>query len=141
MSITERPWRLSALAAEQGLLTAGALSKRAGVSERIIRRDLERLEQEGRRRRTFGGAASTSSQATAGVENEEAVAGSRPESFLGERFDVLIATSVNPKYDGRLLESISRRNIPIIAESMAIQDEESVVAVDNYQAGLDMGRW
>ena len=36
---------------------------------------------------------------------------------------------------------MARKDIPIIAESLAIQDEESVVAVDNYQAGMDMGRW
>ena len=141
MSVTNRLERITALVEEHGFLTVGELSKLCGVSEMTIRRDLDRLDTENRIRRTFGGAASLSSQAAAGAEDVEPLLTSKPESFLVDRVDVLIATSVNPKYDGRLLESISRRNIPIIAESMAIQDEESVVAVDNYQASLDMGRW
>ena len=60
---------------------------------------------------------------------------------LGILLDVLIATSVNPKHDGALLQRIAKNNIPIIAESQAIRPGETVVAVDNYQAGLDLGHW
>ncbi len=140
MSINERLERIIELIDEHGFLTVGELSKLCGVSEMTIRRDLDRLEKEVRIRRTFGGAASLSVPPAAGQEGEEPAQASRPESLLVDRIDVLIVTSVNPKYDGRLLESISRRNIPIIAESTVIQDEESVVAVDNYQASLDLGR-
>jgi DeoR/GlpR family transcriptional regulator of sugar metabolism len=139
MNATNRLGKIIALIEEHGFLTVGELSKLCDVSEMTIRRDLDRLEKEGRIRRTFGGAAPLSGPLTAGQESEEPALASRPESLV-DRIDVLIATSVNPKYDGRLLESISRRNIPIIAESMAIQDEESVVAVDNDQASLDLGR-
>ncbi len=140
MSINERLERIIELIDEHGFLTVSELSKLCDVSEMTIRRDLDRLEKEGRIRRTFGGAASLSGPFTAGQESVEPTQAARPESFLADRIDVLIVTSVNPKYDGRLLESITRRNIPIIAESTVIQDEESVVAVDNYQASLDLGR-
>ncbi len=140
MNVTNRLERITALIEEHGFLTVGELSELCDVSEMTIRRDLDRLEKESRIRRTFGGAASLSSPLTAGQGSVEPAQGIRPESFLADRIDVLIVTSVNPKYDGRLLESISRRNIPIIAESTVIQDEESVVAVDNYQASLDLGR-
>lgn len=141
MPVNNRPDRIIALVAEKGFVSVEELSQICQVSKMTIRRDLEQLEKENRIRRTFGGAAALGSPLAAGGEAEASPAAGKPEIFLVDRVDVLIASSVNPKYDGRLLESVSRRSIPIIAESMAIQDEESVVAVDNYQAGLDMGRW
>ena len=57
-----------------------------------------------------------------------------------DRVDVLITTSVNPKYDNLLLESLSRKHIPIIAELLKVRNEETVVAVDNYHAACDIGR-
>jgi len=141
MTTNNRLDRIVGLVAEKGFVSVDELSQICDVSKMTIRRDLEQLEKESRIRRTFGGAAAPESPMPVGSEAEPAPASAKPELFLVDRIDVLIATSVNPKYDGRLLESLTRRSIPIIAESMAIQDEESVVAVDNYQAGLDMGRW
>jgi DeoR/GlpR family transcriptional regulator of sugar metabolism len=141
MPVNNRLERIIALVDEHGFLTVGELSKQCQVSKMTIRRDLDRLEKENRLRRTFGGAASLGSQPATSSEIEETAQASKPESFLVDRVDVLIATSVNPKYDGRLLESISKKKIPIIAESLVIQDEETVVAVDNYQAGLELGHW
>jgi len=153
MSAKNRLDRIVALVAEKGFVSVDELSQICQVSKMTVRRDLEQLEKEGRIRRTFGGAAALGSPLTTGsplpggnaqsmgAELDAIPASAKPELFLVDRIDVLIATSVNPKYDGRLLESVSRKNIPIIAESLAIQDEESVVAVDNYQAGFDLGRW
>ncbi len=140
MNATNRLERIITLIEEHGFLTVAELSRLCNVSEMTIRRDLDRLEKEGRIRRTFGGAAPLTGAVTTSQGVEETTAIPRPESLIVDRIDVMIVTSVNPKYDGRLLESISRRNIPIIAESTVIQDEESVVAVDNYQASLDLGR-
>jgi len=75
-----------------------------------------------------------------GEETEEPQPAIKPESLLVDRVDVLITSSVNPKYDGRLLDSIAKRHIPIISESMVVRASGPVVAVDNYQAGVDMGR-
>ena len=79
------------------------------------------------------------------VQMETAAKTSRMEQRtvpLLERVDVLIATALNPKYDGLLLDSIgSKKIIPIVAESLSIGEEATVVAVDNYQAGIELGRW
>jgi DeoR family fructose operon transcriptional repressor len=133
--------RIITLVGEHGFLSVEELSQLCQVSKMTIRRDLDLLDKENRLRRTFGGAASLGAPPAAGSETEANPVLTRPEPFLVDRIDVLIATSVNPKYDGRLLESISKKEIPIIAESLVIQDEESVVAVDNYRAGVDMGHW
>jgi DeoR family fructose operon transcriptional repressor len=134
--------RIITLIGERGFLSVEELSQMCQVSKMTIRRDLDQLEKENKIKRTFGGAASLAVAPVPGAEAETALpAAAKPESILVDRIDVLIATSVNPKYDGRLLESIAKREIPIIAESLVIQDEESVVAVDNFRAGTDMGRW
>ncbi len=133
--------RIVALVAERGFLSVEELSQLCQVSKMTIRRDLDALEKEGRIRRTFGGAASLAAAPAQAVEAETGLVSLKAEPFLVDRIDVLIATSVNPKYDGRLLESMAKREIPIIAESLAIQDEESVVAVDNYRGASDLGRW
>jgi DeoR/GlpR family transcriptional regulator of sugar metabolism/ABC-type sugar transport system substrate-binding protein len=133
--------RIIALIEERGFLSVEELSQLCQVSKMTIRRDLDLLEKENRIKRTFGGAASLAAPSIPGAEVELPLPANKPEPILVDRIDVLIATSVNPKYDGRLLESVARREIPIIAESLVIQDEESVVAVDNYRAGTDMGRW
>ena len=53
-----------------------------------------------------------------------------------DEVDVLIATSVNPYYDKLLLDRVGKKNIPIIAKSLAMPNQRTVVSVDNYQAGL-----
>ncbi len=131
------------LIGERGFLTVAELSKLCQVSEMTVRRDLDRLSSEKRIRRTYGGATLLAGNlnGTPSEMEEAPQPAAKPEAFLVDRVDVLIATSVNPHYDGRLLESIAKRNIPIIAESLVIQDEETLVAVDNYQAGVAVGRW
>ena len=55
--------------------------------------------------------------------------------------DVLIATSVNPYYDNLLIDRAIKKNIPIIAESIEMPNQRTLIAVDNYQAGYDLGYW
>jgi DeoR family fructose operon transcriptional repressor len=141
MAAKARMERIVNLVGERGFMSVTELSRLFQVSEMTIRRDLERLDESGILRRTYGGAVPAAGAVQTGEESEEGGASARTETSLVERVDVLIATSVNPQYDSRLLESITKKKIPIIAESLLIQDEETVVAVDNYQAGMDMGRW
>jgi DeoR/GlpR family transcriptional regulator of sugar metabolism len=103
-----------------------------------IRRDLDKLGRSRQILRTYGGAASLRSAGGAG-DNQPAEARLAP---LMERVDVLITTALSPKYDTLFLGSLgARRGAPIIAESVSVQSEETVVAVDNYQAALALGRW
>ncbi len=132
MASKERLEQIVSLVNERGYISVGELGRAFQVSEMTIRRDLDRLELENRLRRTFGGAAA--------LGDGELSPASRPDAALVDRVDVLVTTSVNPKYDNLLLESLSRKRIPIIAESLKVRNEETVVAVDNYHAALDVGR-
>jgi DeoR/GlpR family transcriptional regulator of sugar metabolism len=138
MPAKDRLEQMIALLAERGYLSVGEMSQTFQVSEMTIRRDLDRLEKDGRIKRTFGGAAPLSGPGAA--EAEGAPATSRPDTTLVDRVDVLITTSVNPKYDTLLMQGLSRKHIPIIAESLRVRNEETLVSIDNYQAGLDVGR-
>jgi hypothetical protein len=63
----------------------------------------------------------------------------KTETVQVDGVDVLVMTSVNPYYD-KLCWTGWAKNIPIIAESLAMPNQRTVVSVDNYQAGLDLGR-
>ncbi len=153
MSAHDRLERIVTLVNERGFLSVEELSQVCQVSKMTIRRDLDELEKGKRIRRTFGGAAALNAAPapqggaapqggnSAAAETEPPAPAIRPESLLSDRVDVLIATSVNPRYDRILHETITKKNIPLIAESHVMYDKESVVAVDNYQGGVELGRW
>jgi len=125
---------------EHGYLSVTQLSQSLQVSEMTIRRDLARLDEEKRIHRTFGGAASR--RADDALPVEEILAGElaqQPAVTQVDQVDVLVATSVNPYYDKLLLDRVGKKNIPIIAESLAMPNQRTVVSVDNYQAGFDLG--
>jgi DeoR/GlpR family transcriptional regulator of sugar metabolism/ABC-type sugar transport system substrate-binding protein len=124
---------------KKGFLSVSELSQLCGVSEMTIRRDLERLDAQKRIHRTYGGAASF--RAEPGSDIEKTANGFTPEAEVlqVDQVDVLIATSVNPYYDGLLIDRASKKKIPIIAESIEMLNQCTVVAVDNYQAGSDLG--
>lgn len=123
----------------KGFLSVSELSQLCGVSEMTIRRDLEQLDAQKRIHRIYGGAVSF--RTAPGMEIEKAADGFAPEAEVlpVDQVDVLIATSVNPYYDGLLIDLASKKKIPIIAESIEMPNQCTVVAVDNYQAGTDLG--
>ena len=63
------------------------------------------------------------------------------EVLLVDQVDVLIGTSVNPYFDRLMVEKAKKKNIPFIAESIEMPNQLTIVAVDNYQAGFDLGSW
>lgn len=105
-----------------------------------IRRDLEQLESEKRIQRTYGGATLLRPEMPAN-RLEMATAEQKPEVFLMDQVDVLIATSVNPYYDSLLIDQATKMDLPIIAESIPMPGQRTLVAVDNYRAGYDLGSW
>jgi DeoR/GlpR family transcriptional regulator of sugar metabolism len=131
--------RITSLVNENGFLSVTELSRLCDVSEMTIRRDLELLDSQGMIRRTYGGAVSVHPESAVGdiAVSKEIV--SETEVLLIDQVDVLIATSVNPYYDSLLIDRATKKNIPIIAESIEMPNQSTVVAVDNYQAGLDLG--
>ena len=125
---------------ERGFLSVVELSELLEVSQMTIRRDLDELEKEDRLKRTFGGAVSTRSSLPA-EEDERELTRQRANSLV-EQVDVLIATALNPKSDSILLETVSsKKTLPIIGESLSVPNEATVVAVDNYAAGFELGAW
>jgi DeoR/GlpR family transcriptional regulator of sugar metabolism len=142
MKSSSRRERIVALVEERGFLSVGELSQLCQVSEMTIRRDLEHLDGHKRLQRTYGGAVSLSRSPIPEDDNEAPLLEREPEVLLVDQVDVLIATSVNPYYDSLLVDrAIKKKKIPIIAESTEMPNQRTLVAVDNYQAGLDLGRW
>lgn len=131
--------QILSLVDEKGFLSVNELSQLCGVSEMTIRRDLEQLDAQKRLQRTYGGAIPLRGN---DIPNPDA--GATPleqklEVLLVDQVDVLIATSVNPYYDSLLIDRAVKKKIPIVGESIEMPNQTSVVAVDNYQAGFDLG--
>ena len=83
-------------------------------------RDLDQLHASRRIQRTYGGAASLRPKVAASqpVNGADANASAlKTPSVLADRFDVLITTSLDPKYDA-LLPGLSRKAVTVIAESV-----------------------
>ena len=140
MADRERPDRIVNLIDDHGFLTVRELGERLNVSEMTIRRDLLQLEEQGRVKKTYGGATSLRSS-SAPIEMVEPAPDQKQVGPLVDTIDVLIATSVNARYDALLLDRAQKRKIPVIAESVELPEAVTVVAVDNYQASHDLGVW
>jgi DeoR family fructose operon transcriptional repressor len=123
----------------KGFLNLEELSQECGVSYMTIRRDLDMLESNNRIRRVIGGAVSLNSR----INNDEANNSDRQvfkaDIKLIDHVDVLIASSVDPYYDNQIVDLATKNNIPIIAESIAMPGQSTLVTIDNYQAGFDLG--
>lgn len=141
MKTNSRHDHIVSLIDEHSFLTVGQLSELCEVSEMTIRRDLELLHTQKRIQRTYGGAVSLRN-GTGEIDGTNVGAqDQRAEVLLVDQVDVLIATSVNPYLDRLLIDRAIKKGIPIIAESIEMSDERTVVAVDNYEAGFDLGCW
>lgn len=126
---------------EHSFLTVNELSRLCNVSEMTIRRDLDQLHGQKRIQRTYGGAVSLRNGTDEIEEVDTAPEDQRAEILLVDEVDVLIATSVNPYLDSLLIDRVTKKGIPIIAESIEMPNQRTVVAVDNYRAGFDLGSW
>jgi DeoR/GlpR family transcriptional regulator of sugar metabolism len=140
MPIKNRLLQIETLVRERGFISVYDLSVIFEVTEMTIRRDLDRLQKENRVRRTFGGAYTLNAEAREKQNNDSALQ-ERSEVNLVDQVDVLIGSSVNNYFDGLLVDRARKKNIPIIAESIPMPNQDSIVAVDNYQAGFDLGCW
>ena len=137
MATAQRWDDIVALVSQGGFVTVGGLSRVCDVSEVTVRRDLQALHDHGRLQRTYGGAAAPQ----AGAPDGQGSAPRQAEGFLAGRFDALIATPVSPTLERVLLDRATGQKVPVMAESLGMAGAQTVVAVDNYQAGHDLGRW
>ena len=144
MKTSSRHEQIISLLDQHSFLTVSELSRLCGVSEMTIRRDLEQLHAQKRLQRTYGGAVSVrngTEDPNPADEINAALQDPGLDVLLVDQVDVLIATSVNPYLDKLLIDRATKKNIPIIAESIEMSNALTVVAVDNYQAGFDLGLW
>ena len=141
MISSERHEYILAAVEQRGFISVKELGELQEVSEVTIRRDLEQLELAGRLRRTHGGAVPLQPAAALPGVRQPAVPLATPPGSLADRVDVLISTPVNPSLDRALLDRADKRGIAVVAESVGMLGARTVVAVDNYQAGVALGRW
>lgn len=139
MKTTKRFELITTLVNERSFVSVKDLSRLCGVAEMTVRRDLQLLDSQNRLRRTFGGAVSVRSDTAraSGSGIDELIP--ETEVLFIDQVDALIATSVNPYYDNLLIDRANKKGIPIIAESIEMPNQSTGVAVDNYQAGFDLG--
>ena len=140
MKNSSRLDRIVALVDEHSFLTVNEISRLCNMSEMTIRRDLDQLHAQKRLMRTYGGAVSMHMDSPSSGEPAHPL-NDRREVLLVDQVDVLIGTSVNPYYDSLLIDRAKKKDIPIIAESIEMPNQSTVVSVDNYQAGYDLGCW
>lgn len=139
MSVNQRLDQIVKLVEDNGFVSVADLSKALNVHTVTIRRDLRRLDKEKRLQRTHGGALAL--QMPGSLESEPDRASVAGTGFLAERIDVLITTPVDTYLDRSLFEQMVEGNVSIIAESVEMKGAETLVAVDNYQGGLALGKW
>ncbi len=140
MRTNDRVVQIGVLVDERGFVSVRDLSEHYQVSEMTIRRDLQRLEEEGRIQRTFGGAASLHFGTKLLGKIDPESTNSSPDEVLTNRVDVIIASSIEQHFDFLLLDMASKKNLPIVAESAPLEKEVTLVALDNYKAAHALGR-
>ncbi len=140
MKINIRLDQIVALLDEHGFLTVAEISRMCNVSEMTVRRDLDLLNTQARIQRTYGGAVPLNNKTRTG-EAGSSIPDQKSGVLLVDQVDVLIATSVNPYFDQLMIEKAKKKNIPLIAESIEMPSQATIVTVDNFKAGFDLGSW
>jgi len=138
---TERLEKIAYFIETHGFASVKDLSLQCEVSEMTIRRDLDKLAEENRIIRTYGGGAQKPSTPNRISSGSQPVRDEEDASFLFCESDVLITTSFNPKYDPIIFGSGGKPKFPIVAESVPHKNSVTCVGVDNYTAGYELGKW
>lgn len=137
MSLKNRLDRIVSLVNEHGYLSVSELSRRCNVSDITIRRDLIRLDNEKRVKRTHGGAAVL--QLAPDWSGLSVPVASHADNSL-DRFKAVILTCVETRSEDELMDLLSQRNIPVIAESVPSSKAAVLVTTDNEHAAFDLGQ-
>ncbi|MEM6427913.1 MAG: DeoR family transcriptional regulator [Deinococcota bacterium] len=135
MLIAERETQIMTAVNQAGSVTVRKLADLCGVTEVTIRRDLQRLEQQARLKRTHGGAVKTSASNSLNALNDDA-----HENQHEVRSDALILAPIQHRAAHALKTRALRNDIPLLAESAA-QDDAIYLGPDNFAAAEQLGRW
>jgi ABC-type sugar transport system substrate-binding protein len=66
---------------------------------------------------------------------------SQAESMLTQGVDVLVLSPVDPKGLSTVMSQAKERGVPVITESNPIPGAETVVGIQNLEAGIKIGEW
>ncbi len=125
---------------QHGVVSVAEICSYCNCSPETARRDLRRLEEKGKLLRTHGGAVPTTTPPQLpGQPNSSGLLKAR--LALTDRADVLIVTPNETRANRLLIERGRRAGVPIIAEAINYPGALTVVAVDNYRAGFELGQW
>jgi len=125
---------------QHGLVTVPQICSHCNCSPQTARRDLTRLADEGLLKRTHGGAVSLVASTPAEIRsNSNSLLEAR--LALVDRADALMVTPIETTGTRLLVERARRAGVPIISEAIAAAGATTTVSVNDYQAGLELGRW
>ena len=125
---------------QRGMATVAEIAARCHCAPETARRDLHRLEMRGLLQKTYGGAVRAgNSRANGGNGNGSGPLESR--TALVDRADVLIVTPSETAATRMLVDRARRMGVPVVAESHHYPGANTVIAIDDYQAGMELGRW
>ena len=124
---------------QQPAISVQDICTQCDCSPITARRDLARLEEQGLLRRTHGGAIAVTR--TRPLRQMPRLASPEARLSLLDRSDVLMVTPASTSGTRLLVERARRAGVPIIAESMSYPGATTVVAIDDYRAGVELGHW
>jgi DeoR/GlpR family transcriptional regulator of sugar metabolism len=136
----QRETIIHSLLRQNGVVTVAEVCTTCDCSAETARRDLRRLEEKGEVIRTHGGAALIKSE-TPSLVRSNGTGLAEARTSLVDRADALIVTSKEAKTIQLLVERGRRAGLPIIAEATGYPGAKTIVAVDNYRAGYELGQW
>lgn len=137
---SEREVVILNLLEQRGIATVPEICTHCNCSPQTARRDLQRLEDKKLLTRTHGGAISLTSpaRATVGINSNHLL---EARTALVDRADVLVVTPSETAATRFLVERARRAGVPIIAESHHYPDATTTITINDYQAGVELGRW
>jgi DeoR/GlpR family transcriptional regulator of sugar metabolism/ABC-type sugar transport system substrate-binding protein len=146
---SQRDAAIVGLLQQRGVITIKDICEICHCSPVTARRDLERLEQQRALARTHGGAMQSAAPLPAcdyrGLPQLPNPVNGRvaqeTRTALLDCCDVLIATPTETSAMKLLLQRARRAAIPIIAESTTYEGAATAIAIDDYRAGVELGRW
>lgn len=137
---SEREIVILNLLEEQGVVTVPQICSQCNCSPQTARRDLQRLADEQLLSRTHGGAVPLT-PIPPSKRNLNGKTLLEARTALVDRADVLIVTPSETAATQLLVDRAQRAGVPIIAESHYFPKATTLVAINNYQAGVELGRW
>ena len=137
---SQRDAAILSLLQQQQIITIAEICTLCNCSAVTARRDLARLEEQGHLRRAHGSATRGAGPVPepCGPVNVGAL---EARLAMLDRSDALIVTPNNASALRLLVERADRAGVPIIAEAIKYPGARTVVAIDDYCAGVELGHW